>query len=74
VDQEGSIKPLGELKGTFKSVDYLGSTIIVHLESEEFLELKVSSVFLHILVILQFTILAIIRRNTARREKNYRLG
>lgn len=46
IDQQGAVKPLGEMKGIFKSVDSQGTTVIVHLESEEFLELKVSTYFL----------------------------
>lgn len=47
IDQEGTVKPLGEMKGIFKSIDSQGATIIVHLESEEFLELKVRYYFSH---------------------------
>jgi hypothetical protein len=36
-------RPQGDLKGIFKSVEHHGTTIIVHLESDEFLELKVCS-------------------------------
>jgi hypothetical protein len=43
VNENSPTKPQGELKGIFKSVDYHGTTILVHLESEEFLELKVTS-------------------------------
>lgn len=41
-DEDGSNKPMGEMKGLLRAVEANGLQITIHLESGDFLEIRVS--------------------------------